>query len=113
MDKRKYKTSLSARIAPFLVCIVIFAAVLYFVLGGLSDASATADAEGIRIAEESILRSVINCYATEGNYPPDYEYLKDHYGLSVDESKYIIHYEIFASNIMPNITVDPIEKGVR
>lgn len=105
MDKKKYRTSFASRLAPFLVLVVIFGLILYMVLIGLRDANSAAGSEGIRIAEESIQRAVINCYAIEGNYPPDYEYLKQHYGLSVDEGKYIVHYEIFASNIMPNITV--------
>jgi len=110
MDKRNYKSSLPTRLAPYLISIAVFSLVLGLVLSGLRDAKITADLEGIRIAEESIRKAVINCYATEGRYPQDYEYLKQHYGLSVDENKFIIHYEIFACNIMPDITVSKIER---
>ena len=41
-------------------------------------------------------------------YPPDYEYLKDNYGIRVDEEKYAVFYSVFASNMMPDVTV--IEK---
>ena len=110
MDKKRYSRSLFSKLLPYFVFIVIFSFVLYFVLTGLGQANDASDSEGLRIAQESIHRSVINCYASEGNYPPSFEYLKEHYGISVDENKYIVHYEIFASNIMPDITVLRVER---
>ena len=59
----------------------------------------------MRIAEESILRGAVSCYAVEGFYPPDYDYLKEHYGIRVDEDKYDVFYSVFASNMMPDVTV--------
>jgi len=105
MNKNSYRPSLIKKLLPFVVIIGIFAFVLFFVLTGLQEASSASDAEGLRIAEESIKRAVINCYASEGIYPPDFAYLRDHYGISIDESKFAVHYEIFAENIMPEITV--------
>jgi len=105
MDKKLYRGSLTKRLLPFLVFIAIFASVLYFVLTGLQEAGAASESEGQRIAEESIRRAVINCYASEGMYPPTFEYLKEHYGIAIDEHKYVVHYQIFASNIMPDIAV--------
>lgn len=105
MDTSKIKSSLRKRILPYLFLASIFVLALTFVLGGLGKAGEASAAEGLRIAEESIRRAVINCYASEGIYPPNYEYLKTHYGISIDEERYIVHYEIFASNIMPSITV--------
>ena len=60
------------------------------------------------MAQDSIRRAVVSCYAIEGRYPDTYEYLAENYGLTVDEKKYTVHYEIFASNIMPEITVTPV-----
>jgi hypothetical protein len=31
--------------------------------------------------------------------------MRQHYGLMYDEGCYIVHYELFASNLMPEITV--------
>lgn len=45
------------------------------------------------------------CYAAEGIYPPDLDYLKDHYGVQVDEERYTVFYSVFAENLMPDITV--------
>ena len=47
----------------------------------------------------------MTCYASEGVYPPDLEYLKDHYGVQIDEERYTVFYERFAQNLMPDITV--------
>lgn len=108
MDKSSYKTR--SGIFTYIIFIAIFALILYFVVTGLNDASSASSSEGQRIAENSITRAVINCYASEGMYPPSYEYLKEHYGLSIDEKRYIIHYTIFAENIMPDITVLTVER---
>jgi len=57
--------------------------------------------------ENSIKKAVIQCYSLEGSYPPNIEYLKENYGIIISKDKYIYHYEIFASNIMPIIKVIP------
>ena len=38
-------------------------------------------------------------------YPSELEYLTEHYNLRIDEEKYIISYDCFSSNIMPEIYV--------
>ena len=55
--------------------------------------------------EEALRRATAACYAAEGVYPPDLQYLKDHYGIQVDETRYTVIYDSFASNLMPDITV--------
>jgi len=72
---------------------------------GINNTQKNAEAEGRRIAEESIRRAVVTCYAIEGSYPESYAYLVKNYGLQIDESKYIVHYQVTASNVLPDITV--------
>ena len=48
-------------------------------------------------------RAAATCYATEGFYPQDVQYLKKHYGLKWNEDRYILRYDCFASNILPVI----------
>ena len=55
--------------------------------------------------EEAIRRSAVACYAAEGIYPPNLGYLTEHYGIQIDETKYTVIYEVFAENLMPDITV--------
>lgn len=61
--------------------------------------------DGKRQLETSIRRSVMACYADEGVYPPDIDYLKDHYGIQIDEERFVVYYSVFAENLMPDITV--------
>jgi len=55
--------------------------------------------------EDALRRAAVACYAAEGIYPPTVEYLQEHYGVQVDETRYAVFYEIFADNLMPEITV--------
>ncbi|MBQ9046838.1 MAG: hypothetical protein IJ120_02950 [Solobacterium sp.] len=64
------------------------------------------------LGEDSILsirraveQSALQCYAVEGVYPPDIDYLKDNYGLRINTDTYIVRYEAYAENQMPNIRV--------
>ncbi len=78
-----------------------FALVLY----GISSVETTTDAEKKAALEEAILRSAVHCYSIEGAYPANVAYLEEHYSLSINWDDYIVHYELFASNIAPDITV--------
>jgi hypothetical protein len=88
---------------PVIIFLVALAAFVIFVTG----ISGKSESEGMQLTYESIRRAAVQCYALEGGYPADFEYLKEHYGIQPDESKYIIYYEYIASNLMPDITVVP------
>ena len=55
---------------------------------------------------DQVRNAAIGCYASEGRYPQDLDYLVEHYGLIYDEERYSILYDAFASNIMPDIAVN-------
>ena len=61
--------------------------------------------QGRQQLEEAVRRTAVSCYALEGQYPPSVDYMRKHYGLSYDEDRYSVHYEVFAANLMPDITV--------
>lgn len=63
------------------------------------------DAENLRQLENALRKGCAECYAVEGAYPPNLEYLEEHYGIQVDETKYTVYYSMFAQNLMPDITV--------
>jgi hypothetical protein len=90
------------------LALCLFFGVGGFVFFGLFQAKVAQHEEALRIAKESIMRGAIRCYALEGVYPPSYEYLKQNYGIQIDEEKYSVFYDIFASNMIPDVTV--IEK---
>ena len=55
--------------------------------------------------EDAIRKSPLECYALEGSYPPSVDYLKKNYGLIVNEDAYFYHYQVTASNMIPDIKV--------
>jgi len=61
--------------------------------------------EGKEQLEEVLRKASAACYASEGCYPPDLNYLKENYGIQINEEKYTVIYEVIASNLMPDITV--------
>ena len=84
--------------------LAVAAAALIF-LSGLENLERGQREEGRLRIEEALRRAAVTCYVSEGVYPPDLEYLTEHYGIQIDEKRYAVHYEIFASNLMPDITV--------
>ena len=84
---------------------VLVAAVALLFLTGLSNLDRDRSEEGRQQLEEALRRAAVACYAAEGIYPPDLAYLEKHYGIQVDEKRYAVFYEVFASNLMPDITV--------
>lgn len=102
--KKKNDFSVIKSLLLPVLCFVGF--VLLFGLG-LNDFTATTAKEQLNSARKAVTRAVVQCYAIEGQYPPDINYLREHYGLTVDETRYIVDYQVFASNIMPVILVLP------
>ena len=85
--------------------VALFAALAVWMVLGVRDAARMSDEAGLRLAQEAIERAVISCYSLEGVYPATFEDLKAKSELDIDEEKYIVIYEIFASNIRPSVTV--------
>lgn len=85
--------------------LALFLALLLLFWTAVSQLEMRRQREGRAQLEEAIRRAAVTCYALEGFYPPDVAYLQQHYGLQVDEQSYTVHYELVASNWMPDITV--------
>lgn len=79
--------------------------ILLFFLASVNNLDNGKREEGKEQLEQALKRCAVTCYATEGIYPPDVEYMKEHYGIQIDEERYLVRYEIFAENLMPDITV--------
>lgn len=61
--------------------------------------------QGAASVRQAILETAMQCCATEGAYPASLSHLEDSYGLHVNHDDYIITYETFADNVMPNVVV--------
>ena len=90
--------------------LLILAASLWF-FTALSALEAGRGDEGRQQLETALRRAAVACYAAEGVYPPTLDYLTDHYGVQIEEKRYLVFYEIFADNLMPDITVLERESG--
>lgn len=88
-----------------LISVAIFCFILVLFLGGLSSVSKTTSGQEQKSLEQAIIKSSVQCYALEGFYPESLAYLEEHYGLSYDKDKYLVSYEVIASNLMPSIDV--------
>ena len=87
------------RIFLLIVCMAVF---VMIAVGNLENSR---QAEDLRQLEQALQRTAVACYAVEGVYPPDVAYMRQHYGLTYDESRYAVHYKLVASNFMPKIDV--------
>ena len=91
-------------VSSFLTLLAVAAVLLAFTLGlrGVREGSRE---QGREQLEDALRRAAVACYAAEGIYPPTLEYLEEHYGVQVDRERYTVVYDIFASNLMPDVTV--------
>ena len=62
-----------------------------------------------KFVTDAVRNAALTCYAVEGAYPTDLEYLRAHYGLAYDQNRYMVRYSSFGSNLMPDITVTEVE----
>lgn len=86
---------------PLLLFIII--GVLF--LGGVSSVSETTLAKQKESLETALHRSISQCYAVEGIYPPNLDYIEENYGLTYDKELFRVDYQPFSSNIFPDVTI--------
>ena len=85
------------------ILIPVIAAVILLAVCILKPKDRTA--EDMAAIRDTIMERSVQCYAVEGAYPPDLEYLEENYGLVVNRTDYIVRYEIFAENLPPVVRV--------
>jgi len=105
MRRSVYKKGAGDIIRSAIVPVVFTLAVIGMIVYGLRQTENSSKAEAVRILEDSIRRAVVTSYAVEGRYPESIRYIEEHYGIKIDWDKYTVHYQIFASNIVPDIMV--------
>lgn len=92
-------TNVQKYIAMFVFCIIV-TGIIY----ALSSFMDTNFYEDTTVIESVIDSALIECYALEGAYPENIEYLSE-YGVRLDFDKYNYFYEYKASNIKPTVKV--------
>ena len=87
---------------PLLLILAVALLLAAFASRRPADALDDGAASAIRAA---VQRGALQCYAVEGVYPPDLQYLEDNYGLQVNTRDFYVTYEAFASNLPPTVRV--------
>ena len=85
-----------------IVAIVAVLVLAVLLVNHIDTAHETAETEIVR---DAVKNAAITCYAVEGAYPDDVSYLRENYRLAYDEERYLVNYEAFASNMIPDIFV--------
>lgn len=91
-------------IAIVLVMLLVLVGV-WVLVGRVGTAS---DGAQTQFVTDAVHNSAVTCYAVEGAYPNDLEYLRRYYGLAYDQSRYLVTYSAFASNLLPEIFVTEV-----
>ena len=86
---------------PFIIAAVF----IWVVLTAAGNLSRGSKAEEKQYLEDALRSAAVSCYASEGFYPPDLAYIKEHYGVQINEEDFKVFYSVFAENIMPDINV--------
>jgi len=59
-----------------------------------------------RLQVENAIESALSlCYAQEGFYPAQLDYLIDHYGIQSSADQYFVYYKTIGANIRPDVSV--------
>ena len=91
-----------------IVLIIALFAGMWYVIRGVDNKERSTQTE---MVHEAVHNAALTCYAVEGAYPSSLEYLKENYGLSYDQKRYMVSYSAFASNLFPEIFVVEIGAG--
>lgn len=92
---------------PFLTYVPMILLIMvlgFFVLFSNSFSQANLDHEK-QLLEQALDRSITQCYALEGTYPPNLDHLKEHYGLTYNEEHFFVDYQYIGGNLRPDVTI--------
>ena len=105
-NRKKEKSS----IYGYLLSAAAMAAVIAISAGAMISFAGRTGSREEENLKKAVTRASVQCYAIEGRYPPSVEYLEENYGVHINRKKYNVFYDGFASNVMPEINIIPIEE---
>lgn len=88
-----------------LLPLLLLAAALCILIAASASLASTNRERETEILSNALERSITQCYALEGSYPPDLDYLKEHYGLTYNSDRYFIDYRYIGGNFRPNTII--------
>ena len=84
---------------------VVFIALIVGFVVLMNSLTATSSDQETQLVYDAVKNATLTCYAVEGTYPENLEYLREHYKLAYNTERFVVEYDAFASNLMPAITV--------
>ncbi len=85
--------------------VFLIVVMLIITLYGFNNTAVFSSEEDLSRIEETIRRLSLKCYSIEGRYPQDIQYLKDNYGLLLNDDDYQVIYYYQADNLEPYVKV--------
>ena len=92
-----------------IAAILVFVALIIVFVVLVNNITGKGNRREMDIVKDAVKNATLTCYAVEGMYPDDLNYLIEHYNLSYNKDRYIVYYEPLASNVIPSIKV--VERG--
>ena len=96
MNRFEQKSMSLGRKLIYLLPILAFVILFVLFLRGIGSVSESTLSKQQESLETALERSISQCYAVEGCYPPS---------LLYDEDSFFIDYEYYGSNLLPEVTV--------
>ena len=102
---RKRLLGLGMRRKGYVLPLLTTAVVVVWLIIGTLGVSTSVSQRQLAQLNRTVRRYAVQCYALEGRYPENLEYLETQYGLTLDKSLYVYHYRYLGANIFPEIGV--------
>ena len=107
MNRRVFRAKRTSEALKAVFIIAVIVVLVALVHTGINNLSSKQEQKQLEIAQDAIIRAAVQCYALESQFPPSLQHLVDNYGLTIDEERFIYHYRVFGSNMVPEIKVFP------
>lgn len=105
-----YKNHRFRRYRAPIISLLVFVLIIGGVMVLINGTQSRSGSEQITLLKDALRRASTTCYAVEGRYPPTLTYLVDNYGVVIDSDRFIVRYDAFADNLLPDISVLEIGK---
>lgn len=104
--KHRFETDTGNRsIRNLILSAALFVLIIFISYQAFASVSHQTSEEELQALESALNRSIMHCYAIEGQYPESLDYIKENYGLTYNESLFTVHYQPLGANLMPDVTI--------
>ena len=89
----------------YILSVCFFILMLLLLFWGVNSVTKAAAQKEQESLQNAVIQSAVHCYSVEGAYPDSLTCLKKYYGITWNEKKYKVSYEVIAKNIRPQVKV--------